>query len=63
MGFFGWLLGSLGGLSAAVGIGSAFGIIPEFYDLTWTFWFALAGILLLAAIAFAVADKPGGPID
>jgi len=59
MDFFGWLLGSLGGLSAVVGIGNAFKIVPEFYGLAWTFWFALAVILLLAAIAFAIAGKPG----
>ena len=59
MDFFGWLSGLLGGCSTLVGIGNAFGIIPEFYGLDWTYWFALAVILLLGAIVFVIAGKPG----
>ncbi len=57
MDFFAWIFGILGGLSALVGVGNAFTLIPAFYKLDWMFWFALSIILLLASIAFAIANR------
>jgi hypothetical protein len=53
MGAFAGILGGIGGLSAVMGIVTALGggvkSINE--ELTWMFWFVLAAILLLSAIA------------
>lgn len=52
MGLFSALLGGIGGLSAVMGIVTALGVIEPITDeLTWMFWFVLAAILLLSAIA------------
>ena len=51
MGLFSALLGSVGGLSAVMGVLTATKVIDPITDeLTWTFWFAVAAILLLASI-------------
>jgi len=49
-----WTLGTLGGLSAVMGIIVAIELIDEVAGLTWMFWMVLAGILLLGSIAAAV---------
>jgi predicted outer membrane lipoprotein len=51
-----WILGSLGGLSAAMGIITAAEIMdPLMVGFTPMFWLALSGVLLLASIAFALS--------
>ena len=51
MSLFSALLGSVGGLSAVMGVLTATKVIDLITDeLTWTFWFAVAAILLLASI-------------
>jgi hypothetical protein len=57
MGFTAWLFGIAGGLCAVMGIVTALAIVPEVMELTWTFWMAVSGILLLASIAFAVGGS------
>ena len=55
MGAVAAIIGAIGGLSAVMGIITAAGIIEPFNtEFTWTFWFVLSVILLLASIAFAV---------
>jgi hypothetical protein len=63
MGFLGAILGGIGAICAALGIVT----ILEVSDtailsdkLTWEFWFALAAILLLGAIACLAGHNPGG---
>jgi hypothetical protein len=54
MGTFSAILGGIGGLSAVMGIVVALGIIKpviNYASLAWTFWLALAAVLLLGAIA------------
>ena len=55
MGMLAWILGTLGGLCAVMGIITATEVVPLLGTaLTWMFWFGLAGILFLACIACAV---------
>jgi len=55
MGLTAVILGLIGALSAVMGIVTAAEVIaPIMPQFTWTFWFALSGLLLLGAIAFAV---------
>ncbi|MDD5126632.1 MAG: hypothetical protein PHR43_00800 [Dehalococcoidales bacterium] len=55
MGAIAAIIGAVGGLSAVMGILDAFQIVPQVSpQLTWAFWFQLAIILLLAAIALAL---------
>jgi hypothetical protein len=54
MGVFSAILGGVGGLSGVMGIVVALGVINPVINnasLGWTFWFALAAVLLLGAIA------------
>lgn len=54
MGMLAWTFGILGGLCAVMGIITAAEVIPPILtDFTGMFWLVLAGVLLLAAIAFA----------
>jgi hypothetical protein len=47
-------MGIVGALCAAMGIVTAAGVIaPIMPEFTWIFWFALSGLLILGAIAFA----------
>jgi hypothetical protein len=60
MGIFSAIIGALGGLSAIAGILNAAAVLPNdigFMNVTWTFWFALAGVLLLASIAISVGNR------
>jgi len=51
-----WITGIVGGLCMAMGIVTALEAIPLMgAELTWLFWFALSGILLLASIVFTLA--------
>jgi hypothetical protein len=51
-----WITGILGGLCMAMGIITALEAIPLMgAELTWLFWFALSGILLLASMVFTQA--------
>lgn len=55
MGAMAAIIGAVGGLSAVMGILDALNVVPQVSpELTWTFWFQLAVILLLAAIALAL---------
>jgi len=48
-----WITGIIGGLCMAMGIVTALEAIPLMgAELTWLFWFALSGILLLASMVF-----------
>lgn len=54
MGVFSAILGGVGGLSAIMGIVVALDVVNPVINnisLGWTFWFALAAVLLLGAIA------------
>jgi hypothetical protein len=60
MGAFAAILGCVGGLFAVLGIITAIEVIyPIMTQLTWEFWFILAAILMLSAIAL----KRGGGHD
>jgi len=51
-----WIAGIIGGLCMAMGIVTATKAIPLLgSELTWLFWFALSGILLLISIVFTLA--------
>jgi|TARA_B100002003_G_scaffold90347_1_gene84383 hypothetical protein len=55
-----WILASLGGLSAVMGIITAAGVIPLLgAEFTTMFWMALSAVLLLACIAAAVGTSNG----
>jgi len=55
MGLTAVILGLIGALSAVMGIVTAAEVVaPIMPQFTWTFWFALSGLLVLGAIAFAV---------
>ena len=55
MGISAVILGIVGALCAAMGIVSAAGVIdPIMPEFTWVIWFALSGLFILGAIAFAV---------
>jgi len=55
MGLTACILGFLGALSAIMGIVTAAEVIaPVMPQFTWIFWFALSGLLVLGAVAFAV---------
>jgi hypothetical protein len=63
MGIFAAIVGALGGLSAVAGILNAAAVVPNdigFMTVNWTFWFALAGVLLLASIAISVGNRNSG---
>ncbi len=54
MGTFSAIVGGIGGLSAIMGIIVGLGVVtPVINNVTigWTFWFGLAAVLLLGAIA------------
>jgi hypothetical protein len=62
MGLFGAILGGIGAICAALGIVTILEVTdtPILSDkLTWEFWFALATVLLLAAIASLVGRSAG----
>lgn len=55
MGAMAAIIGALGGLGAVMGILTALEAIPPITEqLTWAFWFQIAIILLLGAIAMAM---------
>jgi len=55
MGISAVVLGIIGVLCAAMGIVTAAAVIsPVMPEFTWIFWFALSGLFILGAIAFAV---------
>jgi hypothetical protein len=61
MGIVAALIGGIGGLCGILGIVTALDIELGLGDqLTVMFWFALAGVLLLASIALSVGRGPGG---
>jgi hypothetical protein len=60
MGAFAAILGGIGGLSAVMGIVTALEVVdPITEQLTWMFWFVLAAILLLSAIALQSGRSAG----
>jgi len=63
MGLFAALVGVIGAVCAALGIVNILEVTdtPILHEnLTWTFWFSLATILFLAAIALLLGRSPGG---
>ncbi len=61
MGFMAALLGSIGGLCAVFGILLAADVITADMNpinVSWDFWFMLAGVLLLGAIALLLGRGP-----
>jgi predicted lysophospholipase L1 biosynthesis ABC-type transport system permease subunit len=53
MGTMAAIIGAIGGFCAVMGIITAAEVIPVIMpEFTWSFWFALSGILLLCSIAF-----------
>lgn len=66
MGITAAILGSIGGLAAIYGVLVGIDVLPYRYILHavgWEFWMAVAGILLLASIAFLVGRSGGGGED
>ncbi len=60
MGVIAAIIGVIGGLAAVMGICTAAGIAPLIApQFTWTFWFALATILLLGSIALTLGRGGG----
>jgi hypothetical protein len=62
MGLLGAILGGIGAICAALGIVNILEVTdtPILSDkLTWEFWFALATVLLLGAIASLLGRSPG----
>jgi len=60
MGALAWTFGAVGGLCMVMGIITAAEVVPLLGSaFTWTFWFMLAAVLLLAlaCIAFAVGHS------
>ena len=58
MGALAWTFGAVGGLCMVMGIITAAEVVPLLGSaFTWTFWFMLAVVLLLAGIAFAVGHS------
>ncbi len=58
MGTFAAILGGIGGLCAVMGIVTALEAIePITAQLTWMFWFVLAAILMLGAIALQTGSS------
>ncbi|MFC1902402.1 hypothetical protein ACFLX3_05720 [Chloroflexota bacterium] len=63
MGAIAAIVGGIGGLCAVLGIITTFEVLPPMGEqFTWTFWFFLAAILLLASIALALG-RGGGSYD
>jgi hypothetical protein len=63
MGLMAAIVGTIGGLCAVFGILEAADVIPSdigLANVSWDFWFMLAGILLLGSIALTVGKGPGG---
>jgi hypothetical protein len=55
MGLTAAIVGAIGGLCAVMGIVTAAEIVPlVLSQFTWNFWFSLAAIFLLGAIAFGL---------
>jgi hypothetical protein len=60
MGITAAILGGIGGLCAVLGIVTALEVPLNIGDqFTWTFWFVLSVILLLASIAISVGRSEG----
>jgi hypothetical protein len=60
MGILALIFGIIGGLCMVMGIVTAVGVVPLIgAELTWFFWFALSGVLLLICIAFAMSRGAG----
>jgi len=60
MGTFAAIMGGIGGLCAVMGIITALEVItPVAVQLTWMFWFALSGILMLSAITLLLGRNSG----
>lgn len=58
MGAMAAIIGAVGALSAVMGILDALEAIPQISEqLTWAFWFQLAIVLLLGAIALALGKR------
>jgi len=52
------MLGAIGGLAAVMGVITVLEVIPLVTpQLTWTFWFSLSAILLLAAIVILLGRE------
>ncbi|MDP3879316.1 MAG: hypothetical protein Q8Q07_03285 [Dehalococcoidales bacterium] len=58
MAILAWVLASLGGLSAVMGVITAAGVLPPLGDeFTTMFWLTLGIILLLGCVAAASASQ------
>ena len=61
MGLMAAIVGSIGGLCGALGVVTAFDVLPDIGEqFTVTFWFSLAVILLLGSIAMLLGRGSGG---
>jgi len=63
MGILAAILGGVGAVCAALGIVVALDVVEEpiiHENFTWGFWFGLAMVLLLGAIACLAGNNPGG---
>ena len=58
MGVIAWILGTIGGLCAVMGIITATEVVPLFGDsLTVEFWLMLSIVLFLACIASVISPR------
>lgn len=57
MGLLAWIIGSLGFLSAVMGVLTALEVVPVVKDLPYMFWLTISMILVLISIAFAAGQR------
>ena len=58
MGLMAAIIGAIGGLCAILGIVTIAEVVPPMAEqYTWTFWFGLSAILLLASIALLLGRR------
>ena len=57
MGMLAWIIGTLGFLSAVMGVLTALEVVPAVKDLPYMFWLTISMILVLISIAFAAGQR------
>ncbi|MFH1032398.1 MAG: hypothetical protein V1767_07565 [Chloroflexota bacterium] len=57
MGMLAWIIGTLGFLSAVMGVLTALEIVPAVKDLPYMFWLTISMILVLISVAFAAGQR------
>ena len=57
MAYLAWTSGTLGFLSAVMGVLTALEVVPAVKDLPYMFWLVIGAILLLICIAFTAGQR------